>query len=282
MSRLTGKPTGRPSRVNWAERDAEIIPLLKQKLPYPEIARRMGLTPPTVQLRAKRLGMLNGGKFMRKHEHLRGAVFRYFMKHSWDETREHFDLTQSELKSIFTVGYRDGRYKHLRKDKRRKDPVSVGQYKTMLRYSGYLPRVSLAQRSGRGASFHAVKERLQGLGVTRPMMLGGLPVTIARSVLGPEIDERLPFITGIAGPRIMKFSLCPWVEVSAYVKRRRNVDPLFKKYASIMAKFQRWIWDGRSNDSIKRSIKYAIASEKKRQAGSSKIKHENALGKARR
>ena len=68
-----------------------------------DIAKQLGRSRACVQCKLQDFGgNANYMKKITKHAHLRGPVFLYFLNHTWDETRDKFKLTDSELKSLFS------------------------------------------------------------------------------------------------------------------------------------------------------------------------------------
>lgn len=199
-----------------------------------------------VQVKAFRMygGNPNYMKKHTKHAHLRGQVFEYFMKHSWDETKEKFNLTQSELKSVFEVGYRDPKYKHLRKDTRRKDVWTTKDYLTLLRFAGLKQRTWIATKLKRGG-VHAIKDRLKRLGLSSKS-LQGITLSQYRAAF---LSEPKRYIQTEAGPNRSgmptRFKIITWVDLNKWLRSGEIHAPeIFKIHVSAMARFQEWVWNG--------------------------------------
>ena len=171
-----------------------------------------------------------------KHMHLRKKVMTYFLTHSWIETYKAFDLTPSELKSLFTVGYRDKKLLHLRKDKRRNDVWSMREILFLIRASGIQNREWIAEKLDRG-SYHSVKEQVKRMN-TKTRYMNGLPLRLAEELLGVPMEG----IRVKAGPSSIGFDgrtlLVPWVILFSRSKRLENISFEVRSCLSSMSKFQ--------------------------------------------
>ncbi len=223
-----------------------------------EISEVLNKSLAAVQIKAKKA--YGGNKNYRvaqiKHKHLREPIFRYFLKHNWEETREKFKLTDSELKSVFTVGYRDPKLAHLRKDKRVKSPWTTNQLKILLQSAGLKPRSWVAKKLKRGNVHSCIKERLERLGVST-RTLNGVTMTSYIAMFGkrPRV-----FLKTNAGPTRGKyagstyFRIIPWYQIEKDFKEghiKTTNDP-FKKAAKTMLLFQNWIFDGDAMKHLKK------------------------------
>lgn len=200
-----------------------------------------------------------------KHAHIREAAMTYFLNHTWEETRDRFGLTQSELKSLFTAGYQMPELRHLRKDTRRHDEWSLGETLFLLQHAGLRDRVWISKRLNRGG-VHAIKEhvrRLNGQGGKRGIWTKhlhgltqtqvhafGLPLTGIRTQAGPGFGQEY------------SYRLVPWVTLCEYLKshpgRARKVPFELRSTARAMARFQMWIYGVNSSIAARRKIQKAI------------------------
>jgi hypothetical protein len=233
--------------------DAELAQLaslvLSEELTYPEIAKAMGKNENACRIQGQRLGLVNPvyRRKIVKHQHLRGPVMRYFLTHTWEETRKHFNLSQSHLKSIFTVGYRDPKFAHLRKETRTHAPFTNEHFLKMVRMLGLISRKEIAQRLGRGETHHVVKDRLSRINSASKYM-NGMPAKWARELWPDRVFRP---IKTTAGPHSVRndfrFKIIPWVSLPAHP------DPKINSCIRSMAKFQKWI-HGKANINFKRII----------------------------
>jgi len=245
----------------WPEhREQELRDLVASGvLTYPQIALKFGLNVNQVRTKGQELGLVNGA-YMRqktKHKHLRRALLEFYLTHSAKECQKHFGFTESEFNSCLTVAYQTPDLEHLRKDTRRHDSWTVAESVLLLRRSGVQPRVLIAKRLQRGG-VHSVKEQLSRLG-TGSKSLNGMPGKWVEAAF-PLHTDRLPFIKTLAGPTggnggrsDFRFVIVPWVALRPLL--RCKIDPMLKQYIRIMSTYQRWIYGGRSAESIVRSIK---------------------------
>lgn len=186
---------------------------LKRGLADPEIAQELNCSKHSVTMfRQRHIGPNpNYMKRKTKHKHLREDVFKYFQKHSYKECMEKFGLTKSELKSIFTVGYKIDALKKYRKDSRRKDAWTEEQIKEMLKCIGLLSRKEIAKRIGRGNA-RVIKEKLQHLGMTYPKYTNGLTMSRFRAIFGCEPEFYLETTAGPGRGMYAStfFKIVPW------------------------------------------------------------------------
>ena len=218
---------------------------------YSEIAENLGRRPATVRWMAKKLGLPGKpcpqrfGGWNSKHSHLREPVMRYFLKHSIEETRKKFGLTESEIKSLFTVGYRDPRFMHLRKDKRTKREWGSKDYLTLLRFAGLKPRAWISKKLKRGG-VEAVRCRLKKLGISSKN-LQGITISQFRQAFGCEPKR---YVKTSAGPTRgihgeSHYKIILWSDLDQWLKKGIIHAPeVFAIHCSAMARFQKWIWKG--------------------------------------
>jgi hypothetical protein len=245
------------------QREEELIRLVKiGRYTYGEIAEQMGLTKHQIATKANYLGLKNPTYLKRvtKHKHIREPVMKYFLTHTWEETREHFNLSHRELKSIFTVSYRDPKLKHLRKETRPHSAWSDQDWIFMLRHSGVMPREWIAKRLKRGQTYNSVKDALakfRGYG----KYMNGMPVGWAVHFL--EVSELSHAIRMKAGPTghhgEFRFRLIPWVTLERLIKGRR-MSPEVRTGIQAMARFQRFIHGTQNEKTIRRRILKVVTS----------------------
>lgn len=218
--------------------------LIQAGFTNPEIADLMQKKRSAVQIKSQRVwgGNPNYRAQITKHAHLREPVMRYFLKHTWEETQNRFNLSESELKSIFTVSYRDPKFKHLRKDSRRKDAWTSKEYLTLLRFSGLKQRTWIAKKLKRGG-IHSIKDRLEKLGIASKNLQG---ITLSQYRSAFNCEPKRYFRTD-AGPNRRgmptKYKIILWMDLDKWLKAGELHAPdVFKIHCSAMARFQKWVW----------------------------------------
>lgn len=247
----------------WAPEEIATLQRLAMRgdLFYSEIAEKLGRSAASVRWKAKKLNLPSTrdsnarhriGSWNAKHRHLREAVFEYFLTHTKEQTRKAFGLSDSEIKSLFTVGYRDPSLKHLRKETREHSPWSASQLTLLLRYSGFRPRKWIAEKIGRGNEKSCIKERLNKLGIAS-RNLQGLTLSQFRQAFRKDPDF---FIQTDAGPqgsfqRSTHWKIIPWVYLHQEIqaKRLRTTKELSILIAT-HALFQNWIFEGNALSKI--------------------------------
>ena len=222
----------------------------------PEIGKALGRGAASVQLKLKYLGFGNPAYRIQKtkHKHLRRPVFEYFLTHSWKETKERFRLTDSELKSIFTVGYMDPSLAHLRKDTRNREPWGLKDWLFMARRLGLRPRKHIGVKLGRGKD-RVIKERLKSINAASKY-LNGMPRKWAAELWG---DENLP--SGIktdAGPSGQRgnfhFVIIPWPEALELAQSFKTPEHV-RQGIEAMSKFQLWIHGTKHKKSLREKLR---------------------------
>lgn len=217
-----------------------------------EIASELGKSRSLIQLAARRY--LGGNPNYRlkktKHRHLREPVFKYFLDHTWQETMERFKLTESELKSLFTVGYRMPELAHLRKDTRVREAWSAEALIYMLQRVGLVRREKIGEHLKRGNHVRVIKEKLRQLGVNSKT-LQGMTLSTYRRNFGQEPSLLIQTKAGPGGGHtgkfdlIGKFKIVPWVILRKELELGLIQTPkLFEDYIKAMALFQDWIFRG--------------------------------------
>ncbi len=199
--------------------------------------------------------------FNSKHSHLREPVMTYFLTHTWEETRVRFKLTESNLKSLFTVGYCDPKLAHLRKDTRRKDPWTLKEMLFLLQHAGVRDRNWIAKKLNR-AGQRNIKERMQKWNAATKF-LNGMPRKWAVELWG-QYAVMPPGIKTKAGPTggvntgDFRFVIIPWHEAERLSKTYRT-PPKLKACIRAMMRFQEFIHGTKSPAWIRRKLKQAVA-----------------------
>lgn len=238
---------------------SEICRLAKTEPFFTTIAEKLGLKIKNVRhfARREKVRLVNPGHmglWNRKHWHLREAVLTYFLNHSFEETARHFSLKKSELKSLFTLGYRMPEWAHLRKDTRRRDTWSEKETLFALRRAGVISREEIARKLKRG-TMHSVKEFLFRMDLPSKLV-NGIPLTWAKLIWPQESQFR--FVQTRAGPTSMNnqfcFKLIPWVEAEK-LALANETDSIVKSCIFSMARFQRFIHKTNSSSYIRRRLR---------------------------
>jgi hypothetical protein len=255
----------------WTEGDiAKLKRMASQnKFFYTEIAKALGRPVQAVRWKARQLGLKSTqktlkhrfGKWNSKHCHLRPQVMKYFMTHSWEETRKHFGLTKSELKSLFTIGYRMPQLKHLRKETRDHSAWSAKQLKFLLTHAGLRPRKWILKQVGRGNNVCCIKERLQTLGLSS-RTLQGITLSQFRQAFGHEPEFYLQTDAGPDGGAKTslptRWKIIPWVWLDQEIKTKRlKTAKELKMLIAARAMFQEWIFEGNALRKMKRIVRAA-------------------------
>lgn len=242
----------------WTETEIRKLMRLasQNKYFYTEIAKTLGKKPQPVRDKARKLGLLSTkrtlahrfGKWNQKHSHLREPVMKYFLTHTMEETRKRFGLTKSEIKSLFTVGYRMSRFKHLRKETRDHSPWTLNQLKILLRYSGLRSRLFVAKKIGRGNVKSCIKERYMKLGIAS-RNLQGLTLSQFVQVFGRRPEYFLQTDAGPHGGRSgllpTRWKIIPWVWLDRQIRKNKLKTSVEMRYLiSARAMFQEWIFEG--------------------------------------
>jgi hypothetical protein len=180
------------------------------------------------------------------------------MTHTYEETQEHFKLTRGELKSIFTVGYRDPKLAHLRKDTRRKDSWSVEEMLFAIRHAGIRERNWIAMKLKRGNSGVVIKEKFQKWNASTKH-LHGMPLNWALS-LWPhaEFSNKIRTKAGPSGNEgVWRFQLIPWADCLKY-SRTYSTPPAIRSGIRAMLRFQQFIFRTQSPSVIRRKINQSL------------------------
>lgn len=227
------------------------------KYTYIEIADMMGISKECARTKGQMLGLKNPVyvQRIRKHAHLREPVFRYFLDHSFEEVCEKFNLTRSEVKSVFTVGYKDPKLAKYRKDKRVHSGWTHEQTMFLIHRLGIRERLWIAKKlkRTRNNSYHSVKEHMVRLRV-RGKHFHGLASEQAALLFKPEVVRKYSIKTK-AGPNPpFRIQLVPWVTLERLAVKHR-LDPFWCNAFAAQAKLQRWIYGVSSEQAVRNKIK---------------------------
>lgn len=222
----------------------------------------MGLSTESVRLKGQKLGLTNPTYTRRitKTKHLRESVFKYYMTHSFEQTMEKFNLTRSELKSIFTVGYRDPKLNKYRKDKRTKKAWEFKDTLFLVKHLGLQNRIWIGKKLKRTniSSHHAIKDRLKRLKITSKHF-HGLPLEHATRLFNCDLSKYA--IQTKAGPTGLKkqfcFKLIPWVTLERLAKSN-NLDSFYINAFCAQAKLQRWIYGLKTEKAVRHKIQEIV------------------------
>lgn len=238
--------------------------LIEQGLTNVQIGKEFSMNTSTIQLASKRY--FNGNPNYRnkktKHKHLRKPVFEYFLNHTWSETKEKFKLTDSELKSVFTVGYRDNSLKSLRKDTRCRRLWDTKDTIFLLQRAGLIRREKIGMALGRGKD-RVIKEKLMKLGVNTKT-IQGMTLSSYRKNFGQEPSFAISTKAGPSGGiQSGMFKIIPWVILREELNNNKIIVPkIFADYIKTMALFQEWIFEGQ--DVIRKMLKIIKDDSRKR------------------
>lgn len=254
--------------MKWSEQHTRELIRLHQLDQYffSEIAEQMSVKVNLVRHYARRMALKQGprvkarfAEWNSKHKHLREPVMKFFVTHTWNQTRDFFGLTDSELKSIFTVGYRDKKLAHLRKDRRRHDNWTERELLFLVRHSGLMPRDWIAKKLNRG-TMQSTKECLYRLNTSSKHM-NGLPERLANLIVPIPVGVSIKTKAGAPGPNgECHIRLVPWTALEDAIKGKQ-VKSDIRLAIKALARFQRWVHKAPTNSSVMRKLK-RIADEK--------------------
>ncbi len=246
--------------MSWTTSDIETLKSLhSQEYLFTEIAEQLNKKPQVVRHKARALGLKPHkhriGEWNRKHAHLRESVLKYFLNHSWEQTRDRFGLSDSELKSCFSYAYKEPSLSHIRKDKRTHSSWKHSERMTLLKHSGIQPRKWIAKKTGRSkVSYHTVKEELRRLGIGSKYV-NGIPLAWFTDIAPNLSPKSVKTKAGPSAPGVdCHFRIVPWVECWRVTKRRRSVHPVFRECFGAMAQFQRFIFQTEDDKKIMRKL----------------------------
>jgi hypothetical protein len=179
-----------------------------------------------------------------KYAHIREPAMRYFLTHTFEETRERFKLTRQELENLLCGGYRDPKLKHLRKDTRRNDPWTAGELRFLLQHARLMPQDWISAQLKRGHS-RSVRGRLKVLALPS-RTINGISVAQFRDAFGSDPSFYLQTTAGPgrkgSQPHV---KIVPWVWLDQELSAGRlRTAPVFRELVRAMALFQDWIFEG--------------------------------------
>ena len=177
-----------------------------------------------------------------KYKHLYEPVMKYFVKHTWDETKKHFTLSDRNLKSIMSYGYKIKSLKKFRKDSRRKDAWTINELKTLVKTCGLIERKDIARILKRGNG-QGIKDKINQIGL-KSRNVNGLTLTQYRELFGKEPNK---LIKTNAGSGLMRIKLVPWVMLEQE-EDLKKMPRFIKEMVESMAMFQRWIYETENNN----------------------------------
>ena len=248
---------GKVVAKTWSDNEQLLLGnLIEAGFTNKEIAKMMNRSLVAVRIKSQRYysGNKNGKT---KHAHLREKVLTYFLNNSAEETKKHFNLTDSEFKSLMTVAYGQKSLRHLRKDERNKRPWMAHHYKILLQNAGIKPRSWIAKKIGKGNVNSCIKERLEKLGIAS-RTFNGLTLTSYGRLFGKNPRK---FLKTNAGPGRGKhaptfFKIVPWVEINKDLKDKYvETTNLMKLVIDARAQFQNWIFDGEYKSKIEKKLR---------------------------
>ncbi len=254
---------------SWSDEEVSRLRSLAlgKNLFYTEIARSLGRKPASVRWKARKLGLPSTQKHLRdrfgkwnsKHSHIRGSAMRYFLTHTREQTRKKFGLTESEIKSLFTVGYRLPEFRHLRKETRLHSPWSAKQLQYLLTHAGLIPRKEILRHVKRGNNVCCIKERLQALGLSS-RTLQGITLSQFREAFGKDPEFYLATTAGpdggAKGTLPTRWKIVPWVWLNEQIKSKKLKAPKeFCLLVETRAMFQEWIFEDNALAKMKRIIR---------------------------
>ena len=250
--------------MSWTQSELTQLKRLvaKNTLLCTEIADRMGKPVVNVRYMVRKLGLNRParhriGEWNRKHAHLREKALRYFLTHTFEETRLYLGLTKSELKSVFTYAYKDQSLKHIRKDTRRRDAWTLDETLFLLRHAGIREREWIAKKLNRSCARN-IKERMQKWNAATKY-LNGMPLSWART-LWPNANLPEPIRTK-AGPSgdkgKFRFKLLSWQACLA-LSNKYPTPPEVRSGVRAMYKYQCFIYRTKSPAWIRRKINESL------------------------
>ena len=223
----------------------DINAFIRSGMTYPEISKATGIPVNNIRASMQKRGFKNQNyqKTINKHSHLREKAMTFFLTNTFEETRKKFKLTQSEMKSLFTLAYRMDELKHLRKDTRRRDKWSPEEIRTMLMWSGILPRKEIALMINRGNE-RVIKEKLSLLGISS-RNVNGMNICQFRKTFG-NVPVRL--VRTRAGPLSnFHFSIILWIDIKEMIDCNQIApSKTFCEVVEIMSMFQKFVWGNKN------------------------------------
>lgn len=235
--------------MSWTKREEkELVRLCKGDLFATEIAEKLRKKPQIVRYKMRVLGISPAdrardsgrmAKWNKKHAHLRERAMKFFMTHTFEQTRDKFGLSSIEIKSLMTAGYMDPKFSHLRKDTRRNDVWSFEETMFLLKHCGLQPRDWIAGKIKRG-TMQSSKEMLSRLKI-KSRYVNGLPKRLAEELIGRNIDSGIKVKAGPTAPGVdCRPIIVPWVILYSEAKKS-SLELHFVEAIGALARFQKKI-----------------------------------------
>lgn len=250
------------AKLKWdSQKIKEIRLMIDNGLTNKQIAEVYGVSRDSIVavVRKKLSGNPNYRLQIQKYKHLYEPVMKYFLNHTWDETKKYFNLNDNNLKSIFSYAYKSPELKKYRKDTRRKDEWNLQELKTLLVSCGLIERKDIARMLKRGNG-QGVKDKINQLSL-KSRNVNGLTLTQYRELFGKEPKK---LIKTKAGSGLMKIKLVPWV-ILEQDKNLNDMPDFIKTLISTMAIFQRWINEADNNKSVIKKINQIVKDNKQKE-----------------
>ena len=239
------------ANMKWdSQKIKEIRLMIDNGLTNKQIAEVYGVSRYSiaVAVQKKLSGNPNYRLQKQKYKHLYEPVMKYFINHTWDETKKHFSLNDRNLKSIFSYAYKSKSLKKYRKDSRRKDAWTIDELKALVKTCGLIERKDIARILKRGNG-QGVKDKINQLGL-KSRNVNGLTLSQYRELFGKEPKN---LIKTNAGSGLMRIKLVPWVMLE-HEKDLKKMPKFINEMVQSMAMFQRWIYESKNNHQCLRKI----------------------------
>lgn len=230
--------------MSWTkEEDRKLKELCESgKYFFKDMAPKLKKLPGATVYRAKKLGLKNvrdGRERKGIHNHLTETVMTYFLDHTYDECCKKFGLTSSNMKSLFSLGYKIEKLRHLRKDTRMKSAWTLKTRLNFLRKAGLMQREEIAISEGRGQSSDVIKEFMRKMGAGETRYLNGLSSKWFFELTGVHPTF---FIQTRSGPAFCQHKIVPWVWISGNLKVYELIPEELRPCIDAMSKFQKFIY----------------------------------------
>lgn len=157
-------------------------------------------------------------------------VLSHYSEHTGRETAKHFNLTLRQFQGIIRMCTEAGLYQ--KKDKRNHEQWDVEDYLFCIKHSGTQDLKWIASQLDCGRA-ETVMERF-GTFNSKLSFLNGPSQKLLSQILGPE--------------------LIPWITIEKLVKAL-DLDADTQQIVSALAKFQRWVFKGQSDEQIVKELK---------------------------
>lgn len=187
-----------------------------------------------------------------RNRNLYKLCLEHFQDHTFEETQLKFELTKSELKSVFTYAYRMPHLAHLRKDERRRDAWALKETLTMIRMAGLVERKTIGKVLNRSKNYQGIKDRLNLMNL-KSRSVNGLTLSKYRELFDRDPRVSIRTNAGSGGSNGLKVILVPWVSIDGRSLKGR--PEFILKLIKSMTMFQLWIWEERSKAKCLSKIK---------------------------